>query len=161
MKQQKLFERMMMGAGFYSWSVPENTLTADRAFADIYEIDERILAHGVPVELILSRIVEEDRPRLAERVHDVILGGQSRVSAYRISCPSGRVKSLQSMGSCAKDSEGVPSVYSGIVLLSDVPMIERNSETLEQKISGAIQLSRNDGQKLAERYLISALRSIS
>lgn len=161
MKQQNLFEKMMMGAGFYFWCVPENTLTADRAFADIYEIDERSLAHGVPVELILSRIVEEDRPRLAERVHDVILGGQSRVSAYRILCPSGRAKALQGMGSCAKDTEGVPSVYSGIVLSSDVPTTETNSETLEQKISGAIQLSRIGGQKLAERYLISALHSIS
>ncbi|QCI99282.1 PAS domain-containing protein [Agrobacterium larrymoorei] len=161
MKQQNSIEQMMMGAGFYSWCVPENTLTADRAFADIYEIDERSLAHGVPVELILSRIVEEDRPRLAERVHDVILGGQSRVSAYRILCPSGRVKTLRSMGSCAKDTEGVPSVYSGIVLLSDAPMTEPRSQTLEQKIADAIALSRNSGQKLAERYLISALHSIS
>ncbi len=136
MKQQNLFEQMMMGAGFYSWCVPENTLTADS-------------------------IVEEDRPRLAERVHDVILGGQSRVSAYRILCPSGRVKTLHSMGSCAKDTEGVPSVYSGIVLLSDAPMTEPRSQMLEQKIADAIALSRNSGQKLAERYLISALRSIS
>lgn len=65
---------LMKGAGFYSWCLRENSLTADKAFAQIYEIDEGELARGVPVEFILERIVEEDRPRLAARIHEVILG---------------------------------------------------------------------------------------
>lgn len=156
-----LVEKLMAGAGFYSWSIPLNTLTADKAFADIYEIDEQDLARGVPVELILSRIVEDDRRRLAERIHDVILGGLPFVSPYRILCPSGITKSLLSMGSCARDADGVPSIYSGIVLVERELDIEVRAATLELQISDAIGLAHIDGRELTERYLSSALRSLS
>lgn len=52
---------LMKGAGFYSWCLQENSLTADKAFAQIYEIDEGEFARGIPVKFILERIVEEDR----------------------------------------------------------------------------------------------------
>ncbi len=75
-----MVETILEGAGFYSWSLTTNMLTGDTAFASIYEISESELARGIPVESILDRLVEEDRPRLAERIHDVILGGRSFVS---------------------------------------------------------------------------------
>lgn len=159
--QRALIDNLMRGAGFYSWSLTQNTLTADKAFATIYEIDERDLARGVPVEFILERIVEDDRPRLAKRIHEVILGGKPYVSRYRINCPSGPAKSLISMGSCAKDEEGVPSIYSGIVMVEQELEVELREATLELQISNAIELARSNGRELTERYLSSALRSLS
>lgn len=85
---------LMKGAGFYSWCLRENSLTADKAFAQIYEIDEGELARGVPVEFILERIVEEDRPRLAARIHEVILGGEPLVSPFnRVSQRTSKISS--------------------------------------------------------------------
>lgn len=159
--QHHLIDNLMVGAGFYSWSLPLNMLTADKAFAEIYEINVQDLARGVPVEFILARIVEEDRPRLAERIHEVILGGEPFVSSYRINCPSGRVKALLSMGSCAKDQDGIPSIYSGIVLVEHELEIGVRATTLAAQISNALELARSDGRELTERYLSSALRSLS
>ncbi len=157
----KLIEHSMQGAGFYSWSLQTNILTADKAYADIYEIDERELAQGLPVEYILARIVDQDRPRLAARIHDVILGGQSFVSSYGVVCPSGCTKALLSMGSCSKDANGDPSIYTGIVL------VERNfgnaveAVQLESQISAAIDLARSGRHELTERYLVSAFKSLA
>ena len=75
------------------------------------------MAQVLPVEYILARIVDQDRPWLAARTHDVILGVQSFVSPYGVVCPSGCTKALLSMGSCSKDANGDPSIYTGIVLV--------------------------------------------
>ncbi|KXG87550.1 PAS domain-containing protein [Agrobacterium bohemicum] len=158
--RKKLIEHSMRGAGFYSWSLQTNILTADKAYSDIYEIDERELAHGLPVEKILARIVDQDRPRLAARIHDVILGGQSFVSSYGIFCPSGCTKALLSMGSCSKDANGDPSIYTGVVLVEENFGNAVEDVQLESQISAAIDLARNSKRDLTERYLISALNSL-
>ncbi|MGV1917621.1 PAS domain-containing protein [Rhizobium sp. 22-785-1] len=159
--QRDLIKNLLEGGGFYSWSLSTNLLTADGAFAQIYEIDQDELAKGIPVEAILEKIVEEDRPRLAERIHDVILGGPPLVSAYRIYCAGGKVKSLLSMGSCAKDADGVPSIYSGVVLVEREVDASLDAMGLETHIGAAIELAKAKNFELTERYLSSALRSLS
>lgn len=156
-----LVEGVLSGGGFYSWSLTTNRLTADAAFAAIYEISDADLARGIPVESILERIVAEDRPRLAERIHDVILGGKPFVSPYRILTRDGRIRSLLSMGSCANDQDGVPSTYSGIVLIAEEVEVTVEAAGLEMHIEAAIDLAKIEGRELAERYLSSALRSLS
>lgn len=156
-----LVGKLLSGAGFYSWSVPSNTLTADRAFAEIYEIDHDDVARGISVEFILERIVEEDRPRLAARIHSVILGGPPALSSYRILCPSGRTKSLVSMGSCSTDPDGVPAYYSGIVLVEQTFQQSLEVASLEETIAAAISTAKAEDLALTERYLSSALRSLS
>ncbi|NSY20185.1 PAS domain-containing protein [Neorhizobium sp. AL 9.2.2] len=156
-----LVEGVLSGGGFYSWSLTTNRLTADAAFAAIYEISEADLARGIPVESILERIVAEDRPRLAERIHDVILGGKPFVSPYRIMTRDGRIRSLLSMGSCANDQDGVPSTYSGIVLIAKEVEVTVKAAGLKMQIETAIDLAKKEGLELTERYLSSALRSLS
>lgn len=147
--------------GFFSWNVPDNMIHGDRTFGIIYEIEPQHLASGVPVEMILTRIVDEDRARLAERIHAVLLGGEPSLSQYRISCPSGLTKSLVSMGSCSNDEEGLPSYYAGAVIEATVPVRDVADTPLATHISIALQHARNDNHELAERYLLSALRSLS
>ncbi|RYG93636.1 MAG: hypothetical protein EON58_17930, partial [Alphaproteobacteria bacterium] len=103
----------------------------------------------------------EDRPRLAERIHDVILGGKPFVSPYRILTRDGRIRSLLSMGSCANDQDGVPSTYSGIVLIAEEVEVTVEAAGLEMHIEAAIDLAKIEGRELAVRYLSSALRSLS
>lgn len=159
--QRGLIKDLLEGAGFYSWSLSTNLLTGDVAFAQIYEIDQDELARGLPVESILERIVEEDRPRLAERIHDVILGGTPLLSPYRIHCAGGKIKSLLSMGSCARDADGLPSVYSGVVLVERATGAGSGGVGLESHIGAAIDLAKAQKRELTERYLSSALRSLS
>ncbi|WP_320199615.1 PAS domain-containing protein [Agrobacterium sp. rho-13.3] len=159
--ETELLTRLMRKVGFYSWSITHNIITADKMFAEIYEIDEVDLARGVSVEYILSLIVEEDRARLAERIHDVLLGGPPAVSGYRILCPSGQYKSLLSIGSCSRDEDGIPAIYSGIVMTAQDTEAEVNEVQLQKHISAAIELAQKSGNALTERYLNSALRSVA
>lgn len=159
--ETELLTRLMRKVGFYSWSIPQNVITADEMFAEIYEINDLDRARGVSVEYILSLIVEEDRGRLAERIHDVLLGGPPAVSAYRIVCPSGQTKSLLSIGSCSRDEDGIPAMYSGIVMTAQDTQIEVKDVHLEGHISAAIELAQKSGHALTERYLNSALRSVA
>ena len=159
--QRALIKDLLEGAGFYSWSLATNLLTGDLAFAQIYEIDADDLAKGIPVESILERIVEEDRPRLAARIHDVILGGTPLISPYRIRCADGQLKPLLSMGSCAMDADGLPSVYSGVVLVEREIGAGPGPVGLETHIGAAIDLAKAKKLELTERYLSSALRSLA
>ena len=159
--QRGLIKDLLEGAGFYSWSLATNLLTGDLAFAQIYEIGEGDLAKGIPVESILERIVEEDRPRLAARIHDVILGGTPLLSPYRINCADGQMKPLLSMGSCAYDADGLPSVYSGVVFVERKIGVGSGARGLEMHIDAAIDIAKANKLELTERYLSSALRSLS
>src|SRR4051794_24330642 len=105
-KETKLLNRLLRKAAFYSWSIPENSITADKTFAEFYEICDDDLVQGVPVEYILSLIVEDDRAPRAERINGFLLGGPPAVTPYGIRCPSGQYKSLVSIGSCSRDEDG-------------------------------------------------------
>jgi hypothetical protein len=65
------------------------------------------------------------------------------------------------MGSCAKDFDGVPSVYSGVVLVEQESDASSGAEGLELHIGAAIDLAKARKFELTERYLSSALRSLS
>ncbi|XUY29678.1 PAS domain-containing protein [Agrobacterium sp. rho-8.1] len=158
--EANLLNRLMRKVAFYTWSIPENIITADKNFAEFYEINDDDLIKGVAVEYILSLIVEEDRARLAERIHNVLLGGPTAVSPYRIRCPSGQYKSLVSIGSCSRDENGLPVTYSGIVMPADDLQIQETKAGIEGHISAAITLAQQSGNALTERYLKSALQSV-
>ena len=150
----------MRKVAFYSWSIPENIITADKTFGEFYEISDDELVQGVAVEYILSLIVEDDRARLAERIHDVLLGGPAAVTPYRIRSPSGQYKSLVSIGSCSRDENGLPVTYAGIVMSADDLQIHEREAGIEGHISAAIALAKQSGNELTERYLKSALQSV-
>ncbi|KXG87545.1 PAS domain-containing protein [Agrobacterium bohemicum] len=159
-KETKLLNRLMRKVAFYSWSIPENIITADETFGEFYEIGDDDLVQGVAVEFILSLIVEDDRARLAERIHSVLLGGPPAVTSYRIRCPSGQYKSLVSIGSCSRDENGLPVTYSGIVIPTEDMEIHETEAGIEGHISAAIALARQSGNALTERYLKSALQTV-
>lgn len=159
--QKDVIEHVLRDVGFYSWLIQENKIFADRSFARFYELDDEELMKGVAVERILSMIVEEDRERLAERIHNVLLGGPPAVSPYRIICPSGISKSLTSIGSCSMDENGLPIMYSGIVMESNESDADPTGTQLSCLISAAISLAKNSGNALTERYLNSALRTVT
>jgi hypothetical protein len=158
LKETRLLNHLLRKVAFYSWSIPENNITADKTFAEFYEISDDDLVQGVPVEYILSLIVEEDRARLAERIHSVLLGGPPAVTPYSIRCLSGQYKSLVSIGSCSRDENGLPVTYSGIVMPADDLQILETE--IEGHISAAITLAQQSGNALTERYLKSALQSV-
>ncbi|SFB59689.1 hypothetical protein SAMN03159496_05583 [Rhizobium sp. NFR07] len=156
----RMLFNLMPSMGFFSWVVADDLIFADEKYAELYEIDMPAMAAGIPVELILSRIAQEDRERLASRIHSVLLGGEPFVSSYDIVCPSGQRKSLVSMGSCSRDETDTAFIYSGAVLLASSATVVADASDLEAHISAALALARTEGHEITERYLSSALGSV-
>ncbi len=55
----------------------------------------------------------------------------------------------------------MPSIYSGIVLIEREMEMKLNASGLEKHIDAALDLAKIDGLELTQRYLSSALRSLS
>jgi hypothetical protein len=68
--------------GFFTWNVQDNLLFGDEIFGDVYSLSSKQIATGVPVAVILDRIVVEDRGRVAETVHHGIISGEAGTLHY-------------------------------------------------------------------------------
>lgn len=147
--------------GFFTWSVPDNILFGDAIFATLYELPEIDLRKGVSVEQILSKIVEHDRPAMAERIHEAIVSGETTSSAYRIRLSDGVSRELVAFGRCNRDDTGVPSYFTGAVMDKSLPGVMFGDDALEAHCRSAHSLAKTTGNELAARYLSSALTLLS
>ena len=147
--------------GFFTWSVPDNILFGDAVFAALYEIPELELRKGLPVEQILTRMVEHDRPAMAQRIHEAIVSGETTSSSYRIRLCSGASRELVAFGRCIRDDTGVPSYFTGAVMDKSLPGVVFGDDALEAHCRSAYSLAKKSGNDLAARYLSSALTLLS
>ncbi|UXS05285.1 hypothetical protein [Agrobacterium tumefaciens] len=128
-------------------------------FAQIYEIAPEEIAKGVPVERILELVLLDDRGPLAEQIHPVLLGDEPAPLHYGIKSVSMTIKSLTSIGTCFRDAEGIPSYYSGSVILN-VDSKDQPPDPLMLYIENALEIARDQGRELTSRHLSSALGSL-
>lgn len=146
--------------GFFSWAIAVDLIFADSIFGDIYEIPPAVRARGFPIGLILERIDDDHRAFMAERIRQTLLGDEPSILQFQIVCPSGKTKSLTSIGSYAFDAEGVPNVCTGVVIHAGEQANEVANSSLEAHIKHSLALAKDANLELAERYLESALRTI-
>ncbi|NWJ27536.1 PAS domain-containing protein [Rhizobium sp. RM] len=145
--------------GFFTWDVPRNLVFGDSVFAQIYEIAPEEIAEGICVERILELVLLEDRGQLAEQIHAVLLGNEPAPLHYRIRSASTTIKSLTSIGTCFRDAEGVPSYYSGAIILN-IDSKDQVHDPLMLYIETALEIARDQGRELTSRHLSSALGSL-
>ncbi len=145
--------------GFFTWDVPRNLVFGDMVFAQIYEIAPEEIAEGVSVERILELVLLEDRGPLAEQIRAVLLGDEPAAFHYRVKSARATIKSLTSIGTCFRDVEGIPSYYSGAVILN-IDSKDKPQDPLMVYIETALQIARDQGRELTSRHLSSALGSL-
>lgn len=143
--------------GFFTWSVAENLVFGDSKLSSFYEVDPDDFVKGIAVEVILKLIVPGDREQVAFDIHTAILSGNAASSHYSVSLRNGTTKSLISFGRCFKDDNGVPSYYSGAVMVAETSPVMVCENPLETHCKLALDLARSRGNDLAARYLASAL----
>lgn len=147
--------------GFFSWVLADNLLFGDAMFASLYEIPVGDLLRGIPVETILSKIVEEDRAMIARNTHEAIISGNTSASSYTIQLETGGRKCLVAYGRCLRDSDGEPSVFTGAVMDAVMPDVTFGSNPLEAHCRAAYEIASRNNDELAARYLKSALALVS
>lgn len=146
--------------GFYTWLVPMNALYGDAIFAKLYGIAPEVVSAGVDVEVILGKIIEEDRHRIAGNVRKAILTGELSSGSYRILLPDGKLRTLTSFGRCFRNESGDASFYSGAVIDTPASGQALGNDTLVALCQAALSLAEQRGNELTARYLLSALKSV-
>jgi len=122
--------------GTWEWTVPEDRIVVDRAFAETFDVDPDAAADGVPIERFLAAIHDADRDRV-ERAIDEALDDCGEYSAeYRVHDAAGDRRWVAARGSVECDDAGTPITFPGT--LTDVTerkeyeqRLERQNERLE------------------------------
>lgn len=143
--------------GFYSWNVPENRVYGDDVIAFIFGIPPRELAEGAPIERLILRIDDGDRPRVAKAIHTAIVTGEPYDSEYHIVHLSGQMLRISANGCCLRDATGTPSIYTGTATIMPPHTDADALDPLEVHCRAALGLATKRRHSLAARYLSSAL----
>jgi PAS domain-containing protein len=149
----------MDAVGFYSWDVAENRVYGDEVIAHVFGLTVEDLSIGMPIDVLVRYIDDGDRQRVVKAIHTAIVGGQAYNAEYGLTHPDGRKVSVRANGRCLRGLGGVPSIYSGTVMVQPAQLIEI-SDPLESHCRAALFLASERGHALAARYLSSALHML-
>ncbi|QCJ00605.1 PAS domain-containing protein [Agrobacterium larrymoorei] len=146
--------------GFFTWDLEQDRNCGDHVMATLFDIDQDELSKGVPIDLILSRISDEDRPRLAKAVHEAITTGAFYAQKYVVSHRNGKKIAVSAFGRCIRDLDGTPTHYAGFV--TTVPTVAVNSarEHIKELCRMLQDLAEDHGLELAARHLKAAGNSL-
>lgn len=148
------------GMAFFSWDLAEDRFYGDVAVAELFGIEESIMASGVPILALMDRISIDDRARVAASIHRAITTGQVYQEQYRID-HAGRGKvDVLSVGRCLKDNAGVPFIYNGTIMEISSGIASSMPDPLTGYCRSALDIAQKRGNDLAARYLSSALKVI-
>lgn len=148
------------GMAFFSWDLSTDKVYGDCVLAELFDVDADDLAAGLPIMPMIARIVEDDRPRVAQSIHRAITTGLLRQERYRIFNERHGLVEVFSVGRCLRDEQGTPSIYNGTVIDASTGMVKLEADALEVHCQSALGIAKRRGNELAARYLSSALRAI-
>ncbi|WP_376743648.1 PAS domain-containing protein [Ensifer canadensis] len=113
-------------SGIFTWDIAQDLVYGDAALAELFGLVAEETNCGLPLKLYLDRVHPEDRPRLAKKITETIVGGRAQQSAYRVKTHGGRYVSVIAFGRCFRDRKGSPVLYSGIVVLESATSTNDN-----------------------------------
>lgn len=114
MEQLAVVADEVQEAGIWTWSIDEDLLYADTAFAKLFGIDLDEALRGLPIERYLARIHAEDRGRIAQSITDAVIGGAAYYAEYKVSDYLGLTRQVITFGRCFRSRLGNPVHVAGI-----------------------------------------------
>lgn len=100
--------------GVWSWDVQRNRMIGDRNLVGLFGIEHD--EGGVPLEVYVSRLHEDDRDRVVRAVEHVLAHGGPYAEEYRIVQPSGEVRWILARGRVELDEEGRAQSFPGVAV---------------------------------------------
>ncbi|MBW9091854.1 PAS domain-containing protein [Rhizobium wenxiniae] len=143
--------------GFYTWNLSSDRCFGDDVFTRLFSLDLRDVKEGVPIEQILARVWDQDRPRLARAIHQAITSGSFYTETYHVLQRSGGYREITAFGRCLRFSDGTPSHYTGFVVDASTSPVVTGETPIEVHSRAALRLAEDQGLSLAARYLRSVL----
>ncbi|WP_219210637.1 PAS domain-containing protein [Variovorax boronicumulans] len=104
------FTRLALGAtggvGVWSYRVASDTFFCDAAISELYGLDPKVAAKGIPRTAFLANVHPDDLPRLRETMSGGLRNEGALELEYRIRHPDGSVRSVLSRGHTYFDDAG-------------------------------------------------------
>ncbi len=114
--------------GFWEWDVIDHRLRTDGRFAELYDLDRRKAARGLPTSAFFEAIHPDDQMRIRIAVAGVMHGADVFTKQYRLSDRNGSVRWVAAEGRAERDADRRTLRFSGV--LTDITEQKRVEERL-------------------------------
>lgn len=110
----QLESALLAGAVYtWRWNLLEDRITIDAAFAHLFGLDPESAAKGLPIEMFLRAMHEEDRPRVLVAINQAIATGEEYLAEYRVHTATGEERWVTARGHVEYDTAGKPVAFPG------------------------------------------------
>lgn len=115
----------------WHWDVPANRLVVNAALAHLFSVDPAsAITDGLPIELFLNAIHQEDRARVSTTINQALETGEEYVTQYRVRTISGEERWLKARGRVDYDLAGNPLSFPGALV--DITELKQSQEALQR-----------------------------
>lgn len=116
--------------GTWDWDVPNDLVTADDRFAELYNLDPLRAGLGVPLNDFTQAIHPDDRVRVREEITASLERAEPFRSQYRLVGEDGQIRWVVASGRPRTDGAGVVQRFPGVVI--DITEQRRVTEALAE-----------------------------
>ncbi|MFN6525894.1 ATP-binding protein [Nostoc sp. ChiSLP03a] len=120
----------------WRWQIPENLVIVNAAFARLFGVDPVEATTGLPIELFVQAMHEEDRPQTVTAINQAIATGEEYVSEYRVYTARGEERWLAARGRVEYAADGRPIAFPGA--LADITE-RKQAEDAWRQISAELE----------------------
>ena len=119
------------GIGTWEWNVPGDRIIMEPWFAEQFGIDPELAREGVPLELFLSVIHEDDRPEVETEVTEAL----SSCGPFEVECrvwdKNDELRWVTARGRVHCNEDGTPTAFPGAII--DITERKRTERKLEHQ----------------------------
>lgn len=120
----------------WRWKIADNLVIVNAAFAHLFGVDSVEAAIGLPIQLFIQAIHEEDRPRVVAAINQAIETGEEYISEYRVYTVVGEERWLAARGRVEYSADGKPIAFPGA--LADITE-RKQAESAWREISAELE----------------------
>ncbi|MBC6435625.1 PAS domain S-box protein [Nostoc sp. HG1] len=130
--QSQLESALEAGAIYtWRWKILENRLFVNSAFAHLFGIDPKRAVNGLPIEVFVNSIHEDDRDRVVAATSRSIETGENFTAEYRVFTANGEERWVTARGRVEYDADGRAIAFPGA--LADITDQKQIEEILRRR----------------------------
>jgi PAS domain S-box-containing protein len=113
----KIEEALSAGLiGSWSWDIKQDIVTADQGLANIFGVSKEEAIAGLPLEVFLHSIYEDDRPSVTAAIQNTLDSADIFEHEYRTVDAHGKLRWVIARGQVERDESGEPVQFPGIMI---------------------------------------------